>query len=264
MTMTFLKKIAPMALTALLLCGVLQGCDNSSTTGAGGNAKATSVDPTAPVQVGGLATRPADAATIYLYRPGDDLRGPPFTRIGPLGSDGRFEVELPPGDYIFVLRQRSDGEESGPVREGDLKSEPMRVTVEPGKPLDFQINAFVKTGNQKETFGPATEMTTVITGKITDAEGNPMEGLRAHAYDHVQMSERPKFVSARTGPDGVYTLQMPKGGTYYLCARDKYGGPPKVGDLYGRYDKGSVEPSGVIISDGQKLDTVDIVVHTVW
>jgi len=214
--------------------------------------------------VSGVARRPAEGATLYLYRPGDDLRGPPFTRIGPLGADGAYAIELPPGDYILVLRQREDAEESGPVREGDLKSDPVALKVEAGKPLSIDIAAYVKHGNEKESFGAPTQWKTLLAGRITDPEGKPLEGLRVHAYDHVQMSERPKFVSARTGPDGRFELPLPEGGTYYLCARDKYGGPPKVGDLYGRYDKGTVEPSAVIVADGQTLDGVDIVVHTVW
>ncbi len=215
-------------------------------------------------RVSGVARRPAEGATLYLYRPGADLRGPPFTRIGPLGADGVYGIDLPPGDYIFVLRQRADGEESGPVREGDVKTDPISVKVEAGKPLVLDINAFVKQGNEKETFGAPAQWKTSLSGRITDPDGKPVEGVRVHAYDHVQMSERPKFVSARTGPDGRWSLPLPEGGTYYLCARDQYGGPPKVGDLYGRYDKGTVEASAVLVSDGQALDNVDIVVQTVW
>lgn len=214
--------------------------------------------------VSGTARKPAEGATIYLYRPGDDLRGPPFTRIGPIGPDGAFSIDLPAGNYIFVLRQRVGEEDTGPVREGDLKSDPVAVTVEADKPLSIDINAYLKSGNVKESFGEAVKWPTMITGIVADASGKPVEGVRVHAYDHVQMSERPKFVSPRTGPDGRFTLALPEGGTFYLCARDKYGGPPKVGDLYGRYDKGTVEPSAVIVSEGQTLDKVDIVVHAVW
>lgn len=214
--------------------------------------------------VSGTARRPADGATLYLYHPGQDLRGPPFTKIGPLGPDGGFSIDLPAGNYIFVLRQRVADEETGPVKEGDLKSDPINVKVEADKPLSLDINAYIKTGNVKEAFGEGVQWPTAISGLVTDSGGKPVEGVRVHAYDHVQMSERPKYVSARTGPDGRYHLALPEGGTYYLCARDKYGGPPKVGDLYGRYDKGTVEPSAVMVNEGQVADKVDIVVHTVW
>ena len=40
----------------------------------------------------------------------------------------------------------------------------------------------------------------------------PVEGLRIQVYDHVQMSERPKFVSEKTGPDGRYQMLLPAGG----------------------------------------------------
>ena len=214
--------------------------------------------------VAGIARKPAEGATVYLYRPGMDLRGPPFTKIGPLGPDGSFSADLPAGNYLFILRQRGGTEETGPVREGDLKSDPVPVTVEAGKPVSIDLNAYVKTGNAKEAFGEAVKWPTSFSGTITDTSGNPVEGVRVHVYDHVQMSERPRYVSPRTGPDGKFTISLPEGGTFYLCARDKYGGPPKVGDLYGRYDKGTVEPSALIISEGQNLERVDMVVHTVW
>jgi len=85
-----------------------------------------------------------------------------------------------------------------------------------------------------------------------------------HVYDHVQMSERPKFVSEKTGPDGRYLIHLPEGGTYYLAARDKFGGPPKIGDLYGRYDQGTIEPSAVVLREGEQRKNVDIHVTRVW
>jgi hypothetical protein len=78
------------------------------------------------------------------------------------------------------------------------------------------------------------------------------------------MSERPKYVSEKTGPDGRYLIYLPAGGTYYLAARDKFGGPPKLGDLYGRYDQGTIEPSALVIRQGEILAEVDITVTKVW
>ena len=246
------------AITVLLFTTLalsLGGCGGSKAPAGGPNALST---------ISGVAYRPAEAATIYVYRVGDDFRGPPMTRIGPLAFDGSFSVDLPPGEYNFLLRQRAEGDDSGPVREGDLKTDPIKVLVADGKPISLDLKGFIKEGNAKESFGEEVKYKARMEGRITDAEGSPVEGVRVHAYDHVQMSERPKFVSARTGPDGRYELNLPEGGTYYICARDQYGGPPKVGDLYGRYDMGTVEPSAVIVEDGNTLKDVDITVHTVW
>ncbi len=215
-------------------------------------------------RVTGVVSIPVAGAFVDVYRPGDDLRGPPLTQLGPLGPEARFEVSLSPGEYVLVARRRSSGEDTGPVRQGDVKSDPVRVVVAAGVPLELDLPAYVKAGNAKESFGAQENWVSGIAGQVTDPEGAPVEGVRIHVYEHVQMSERPKFVSARTGPDGRYELPLPQGGTYYLCARDKYGGPPKVGDLYGRYDQGTVEPSMVIVSEDAVLSGVDITVHPVW
>lgn len=215
-------------------------------------------------KVTGSVYTPVEGAVLHVYRPGEDLRGPSFTQIGPLGPDARFSLDLPPGDYLLVARRRVGGDDTGPVKEGDIKSDPVRLKVEAGKPVALGVAAYVKQGNPKETLGSEAEWKTSLAGTVTDPEGKPVEGVRVHLYEHVQMSERPKFVSAKTGPDGRYLVKLPKGGTYYLCARDKYGGPPKVGDLYGRYDKGTVEPSAVIVPEARALAGVDITVHTVW
>jgi len=216
------------------------------------------------VPVQGTVLMPVPGAYVHVYRPGDDLRGPPLTQLGPLGPEARFEVTLSPGEYVLVARRRESGDDTGPVRQGDVKADPIRVVVEAGKPLSVNLLAYIKAGNVKETFGAQEDWVSGISGQITDPEGAPVEGLRVHVYDHVQMSERPKFVSARTGPDGRYQLLLPRGGTYYVCARDQYGGPPKVGDLYGRYDQGTVEPSAVIVPEDAVLPGIDITVHTVW
>jgi len=221
-------------------------------------------DESGPARVEGVVYRPAEGAIVDVYRPGEDLRGPPFTQLGPLSATGGFSLELPAGEYILVARHRLSGDETGPVRDGDLKADPLRIRVEAGKPLQANLLAYVKQGNSKESLGEQSQWKTGISGRIVDAEGKPVEGIRIHVYDHVQMSERPKYVSAKTGPDGRYALAVPEGGTYYVCARDKYGGPPKVGDLYGRYDQGTVEPSSVIVAEGAVVEGVDITVHTVW
>jgi hypothetical protein len=78
------------------------------------------------------------------------------------------------------------------------------------------------------------------------------------------MSERPKYVSEATGADGRYVLFFPEGGTYYLAARTRFGGPPKIGELYGRYDDGTVEPSAVHVKDHEFVKNVDITVHKIW
>ncbi|TYO97125.1 carboxypeptidase family protein [Geothermobacter ehrlichii] len=215
------------------------------------------------VKVSGRVMVPLEGAYIYIYQKGMDLYGPAMTVSKPTDAEGRFELSLPPGEYIAVARKRKNGEMAGPVLAGDNKSEFINLDLE-AQPVQLTVVAPVKVGDERRLSTTLPAGKTGLSGTIRDAEGKPVAGARVHVYDHVQMSERPKFVSEKTGPDGRYLIYLPKGGTYYLAARDKFGGPPQIGDLYGRYDQGTIEPSAVVVKDGEILENIDITVTKVW
>lgn len=215
--------------------------------------------------VTGTVFAPAEGVYLYVYRKGDDPHGPAHVILpAPTLKDGAFRVDLPAGEYVVVARRRSNLENSGPLLGGDLRSDPVTVRVgDAGKvPLTLLMNA--KDDMEMRAFQPPGEWTTAVAGTVRDADGSPVEGARVHVYTYVQMSERPKYVSERTGPDGRYIVYLPKGGTYYLAARNRFGGPPRIGDLYGRYDEGSIDPTGVVVKGGQTRDKLDIIVFKVW
>ncbi len=214
-------------------------------------------------QISGTIVVPLEGTTLYVYKKGMDLYGPAFAASRLTDADGSFDLALPPGEYVVVARKRQNGELSGPVLAGDNRSEFINLTVS-GKHQDISIVAPPKVGDTRRLTEEVLATQTGLSGRILDSDGNSVEGARIHVYDHVQMSERPKFVSEQTAPDGSYLIYLPKGGTYYLAARDKFGGPPKLGDLYGRYDQGTIEPSAVIIVDKKILENVDITVTKVW
>lgn len=211
----------------------------------------------------GQVTMPLENVRLYVYKPGMDLYGPAYAISAATDSDGKFDMELPDGDYVVVARKRDKGEETGPVVAGDNRSEFIKVSVQGGV-VAMQISAPVKIGDQRSFTGDVDISKTGLAGQVLDSDGQPVLAARVHVYDHVQMSERPKFVSEKTGPDGRYLIYLPAGGTYYLAARDKFGGPPKLGDLYGRYDQGTIEPSAVVVEEDQILKPVNITVTKVW
>ena len=240
----------------LLALAVLAGC-SSEQKGSAPSAAA------GQGRIKGQVVVPLEGVYLYVYKPGTDLYGPAFAVSPPTGADGAFDLELPDGDYVAVARKHKDGTAAGPIVAGDNRSEFHKVTVKGGA-VEMIVVAPVKVGDQRQLVGAAAVSKTGLAGRIVDSDGKPVEGARVHVYDHVQMSERPKFVSEKTGPDGRYQIPLPAGGTYYLAARDKFGGPPKLGDLYGRYDQGTIEPSAVVVREGELLKEVNITVTKVW
>jgi hypothetical protein len=216
--------------------------------------------------VRGKALTPLAEASVHVYREGMDLKGPAYATSSATGPEGDFSIALPPGKYFFVLRKRAQGESVGPVRTGDYHSEVIGpVTVRSGETLTRDLVAVRKLGETKDL--PSTTpapSSTGISGVVTDSDGKPVKDARVHAYTYPQMSERPKYVSEATGVDGRYVLFFPEGGTFYLAARNRFGGPPKIGELYGRYDDGTVEPSAIHVKNNEIIGNVDITVHKIW
>ncbi|MBI4651246.1 carboxypeptidase regulatory-like domain-containing protein, partial [Candidatus Desantisbacteria bacterium] len=200
--------------------------------------------------ISGKAVIPVEKIKIYIYKEGTDLHGPYYAVSEPTDPEGNFNIELPEGTYFFVARKRTSGDDSGPLVQGDIKSNFIGpIKIKNGEPINLNFNCFTKQGDEKTTGAPLVNKTTGISGTIRDADGNTVAGVRIHVYTFIQMSERPKFVSAKTSPDGKYIIYLPEGGTYYLCARDRFGGPSKIGDLYGRYDQGTINPSAIVVRD---------------
>ncbi|HEX9861293.1 MAG TPA: hypothetical protein VGB23_08810 [Nitrospirota bacterium] len=211
----------------------------------------------------GIVAQPVKGAYLFVYEKGADPHGPPFTMSEATGPDGSFDLELPDGEYTIVARKHASGLAGSPLSEGDLKSDTIDIKVVGGK-IESQTLFLQAKDDKEQYFGAGDKSRTAISGLVHDSEGNPMKGFRVHVYTYAQMSERPKYVSAATGPDGKYIVYLPKGGTYYIAARDHFGGPPKIGDFYGRFDEGTIDPSGVIVKTGSELDNVNITVHKVW
>ena len=221
--------------------------------------------PGSPVKIDGTVYEPAEGAFIYLYAEGKDPHGPADYIIPlPTGEDGSFTLNVAPGTYTMVARKRQSGENTGPLDKGDIRSKEVVIHVEEGTAQSFSLLLVPKTDTTVKSYASPKDWNTSISGRVLDADGNPVAGARVHVYTYVQMSERPKYVGERTGADGKYTVSLPKGGTYYLAARNRFGGPPRIGDLYGRYDKGSIDPSAVVVKEGEHLEGIDIIVFKVW
>jgi len=238
-----------------ILCGVFLfaagGCDSAVTP--------------EPSSVTGTVSTPLAHARIYIYGEGDDIFGPARLISEPTSGDGAFSLSLRPGKYVAVVRKRLSEDIAGPVMIGDFRGEPVPFEVREGdERISLSLTATLKVSNEKAFPSRASGDATGISGIVLDADGKAVEGMRVHIYDHIQMSERPKYVSERTGADGRFFVPVKRGGTYYVAARDRFGGPPQIGDLYGRYDEGTVDPSGVVVLKGELTEGIEIRVQKVW
>lgn len=208
--------------------------------------------------------KPLAGATVYAYLDlTSQLKGMGYVMVGPTGPEGIFEASLPAGRYYLVARKRSSGSGVGPLRAGDFMGyyPGNPVEVGEGEVLRLSIPVLEVPAKIKELSGSLFGHT-VLRGTIRDADGKPLAGLRAILYADSQMLNRPLYVSQPTGPDGVFVLSFPHGGTYYLAARNTLGGAPGPGDLYGTWN-GSSNHS-LQIETGQTRAGLDIVVEEMW
>ncbi len=258
----YLMFVPLVAVTLFLSSGCGARCYNMKNGGSLTRIKS----PDGGTMISGQVYAPLEKAYVYIYREGDDLHGPAFATSQATDAQGKFSINLPPGKYYLVARRRGNGSPWGPLKNGDYKSEIIgSFAVKAGENWQTNLVCKAKTDDNELFNLPGTEKTeTTLSGTILNSEGQPVKGVRVHVYKYIQMSERPKFVSAATGPDGRFVVYLPKGGTYYICARDSFGGPPKLGDLYGRYDGGAINPSAVVLNNGDRLENIDITVQRVW
>ncbi len=215
----------------------------------------------------GVATvegKPLSGVIVYVYTDlNDSLKGMGIGMCAPTDGTGVFEFPLPAGTYYLLARQRQSGGFAGPLRSGDY------VGYYPGNPLVVHEGEVVRLGlamlevpEKVDSLSDSLFGQTSLHGRILDAKGQPVAGLRAILYGDPMMLNRPLYVSQPTGADGVFVLSFPAGGTYYLAARSELGGTPQPGELYGRY-AGSPD-SALYVKTGQARKELEIVVEEMW
>jgi len=211
-----------------------------------------------------LDGQPVQNAIVMVYPDlSSQLKGMGLGMAAPTDQQGYFELPLLSGNYYLVVRVRKNGQMAGPLKAGDL------FGYLPGNPLS------IAEGMQHRVHIPLIEVpekvdrhaaslfgNTLVAGQILDQNGKPVAGVQVLLYDDSMMLNRPLYVSQKTKADGTYQLSFPKGGHYYLAARNELGGTPAPGEFYGRY-QGTPDHS-INIETGKTLKNVEIVVDEVY
>jgi hypothetical protein len=213
--------------------------------------------------------KPLDRARVTLYQDGETIfRGIGYASVL-TGPEGEFSFNLEPGSYYVVARKRAGDDRMGPLGGGDLFGFPHDNPVKVEKDAYTLVTVQsvpklvkVKEGGQEVTLGGTVKSgETVVEGVILGKDGKPVAGVYAHAYRDPMMTQKPDFISGRTGPDGSYVIHLSEGGEYFLGARNTMGGPAEKGDLLGKYDGN--EDHSVKMRTGEKRKGIDIVVEPV-
>lgn len=204
---------------------------------------------------------PLEGAVVTVYTDlNRQLKGLGLGMTAPTDAQGIFEAEMQPGTYYLVARKRNSGALMGPLRDGDFfgfyAANPL--LIKEGELARVAI-AMLEVPQKVSRLADSLFGETSISGKVVNAAGQPVAGIRALLYSDPMMLNRPLYVSQPSAADGSFVLSFPNGGIYFLAARDALGGPPVPGQMYGRY-LGSPD-SSVRLRSGQKMTNIELLVE---
>lgn len=203
------------------------------------------------------AGRTVPGAWVYAYRSAaGNFRGPAdfATRVEP----GGYLLDLLPGRWYLVARWREQGGNEGPPRSGDAwaiyPQNPVVLSEGMAQRIDFklqQVNQSLLLRGLSLDRGD-----TGFRGRLLDAQGQPVAGAFAMAYQGTDFRRMPDQTSAAVGADGTFILYVPQAGRYCLAARQRTRGQPIQGELYGQL--GQAEAACREVSKGHIIDVGDI------
>ena len=176
---------------------------------------------------------PLEKSYLYVYKDAaKGFKGPAYF-IQPV-AEGNFRLRLPPGEYFLLARKRAKGGQFGPIEIGDYFNyyygNPVRVEAGETRYIDLETVSRLSMLEEGEALPFAG-----IKGQVLDASGQPLAGLHVFAYRNAAMTGTPDFFSPATQNDGRFELPLSETGTWYILARENFGGPAAIGEQYGRY-----------------------------
>ncbi|MFH1288557.1 MAG: carboxypeptidase-like regulatory domain-containing protein [bacterium] len=188
-------------------------------------------------------------ATVEIYSENDifknGFKDSPFTNYKIKGSDGRFSVKLPAGNYYFAAYKSGDGKRQS-LKEGDsycfYGGNPVSVF---GDKKGLSLNC-VKIYNLQKSFSFLPDGSE-LSGEVVDVEGNALEGAYIYLFQasNPDLRRMADIVSKPTKEDGSFSFVVKAAGSYFIVARKRQNiqdrGPLKVGDYYGYYHDNPVE-----------------------
>ncbi len=196
----------------------------------------------------------ASGAWVFAYRSQlGQLRGP-ADYASRVEEDGSYLLDLLPGRWYLVARNRPQGAITGPPKVGDAwaihAGNPVSLLPQQVDRIDFRLQGVAQPMLLRG--GSLTHGDTGFRGTLVDAQGEPLPGAIALAYAGVDFRRMPDQTSAAVGADGVFTLYVSEPGRYCLAARQRTRGQPIQGEPYGLLGEGEAACRNV--EKGQIID----------
>lgn len=196
-------------------------------------------DPVVLMGIAGKVTTaeesPVRGAYVYAYRnPRSNLRGPAdFDAL--TDAAGNYLLDLVEGDYYLVVRLRQSGADAGPPKTGDAwalpPQNPVTVRSQQLTTINFVLQGVSQPMLMRE--GTLTSGDTGLSGRLVDAEGQPLPGAFVIAYPDEDYHRMPEATSPAVGDDGRFRLFVERPGQWCLAARTKTRGQPVAGEPFG-------------------------------
>jgi hypothetical protein len=173
-------------------------------------------------KISDAAGAPAAGAELYVYKDADTRRPADFISARS-DAAGRCGLALPPGKYWVVARLRQKGR-FGPLSLGDKHSgAPQLVEVSAGESAKLELPVL----DLREATRPRKPRADLFTvsGAVTSA-GKPVAGRYVFVRS-ASPGSIPAHLSAWTGEDGRYHLELPAG-AFELSVAEQF--PPAGGE----------------------------------
>jgi hypothetical protein len=198
--------------------------------------------------------RPLAGAAVEIYLRADKDRSVQPFAVGATDSAGRFELQLPPGSYYVIGKQRGSSE-GGQARMlmAESPDNPHRVERSYTELTPFNLREMGREG------GLVADADTGLSGRVTQA-GAPVAGAYVYLYteDSGGLMGPSYGEAVRTDDEGRYTVDLPAG-RYFLAARCRASGGRAgelvVGDLNGLYPG---NPVTVVAGSRRELDALPV------
>jgi hypothetical protein len=192
--------------------------------------------------------RPLAQAQVEVYLRADKDRSIQPFAVATTDAAGNYRLELPPGRYFVIGKQRGEGSDGHPrMLMADAPGNPYPVESGLTAVPPFNLREMGREG------GLSSAADGGVSGRLVNAAGDPLD--RAYVYVYTEAGTGligPSYGEAvQVDGDGRFRIDLPAG-RYHLVARRRADGS-RAGELTPGDLNGSYPGNPVVVRSGEQL-----------